>query len=124
MIHQHSSNIIQAHAEISLQNGDYAEILSFHNDLTLVLSEQTLAMFKDRHSVNDPLGNGLISTVQLEPEDQLKIVEGKIVKNYQSGFVGLMDGRALLVTPNVIQLFPSANDALRNQNELARLTLN
>jgi len=124
MIHQHSSNIIQSHTEISLQNGDYAEILTFHNDLTLVLSEQTLAMFKDRNSVNDPLGNGLITTVQLEPEDQLKMIEGKIVKNYQSGFVGLMDGRAILVTPNVIQLFPTANDALKNQNELARLTLN
>ncbi|GLQ32767.1 hypothetical protein [Litoribrevibacter albus] len=123
MIHQHSSNIIQANSQITLSNGAPAETLVFHNELTLVISEHTLAMFKSQQQVNDPLGNGLIDSVQLEGDSTLKIENDRLIKNYQSGFVGLVDGKAILITPNVIQLFPSSNDALRNQNELARLNL-
>lgn len=123
MIHQHSSSIIQSHTQIQLSNGEPAEALVFHNDLTLVLSERTLAMFKSLAQVHDPLGNGLIASTQLSEECRLAIQDGRLVTQYQSGFIGLVDGKAILVTPNVIQLFPSSNDALRNQNELARVTL-
>jgi hypothetical protein len=123
MIHQHSSDIIQNHERIQLHNGEPAEALMFHNELTLVLSEKTIAMFKDKQSIIDPLGNGLIASIQLDEQNYLPIVNGAIVERYQSGFVGLTDGRAMLVTPNVIQLFPTPNDALRNQNEVARLNL-
>lgn len=123
MIHQHSSSIIQSHTQIQLSNGEPAEALVFHNDLTLVLSEHTLAMFKTLEQVHDPLGNGLIASTQLSEDNKLAVEAGKLVQQYQSGFIGLVDGKAVLVTPNVIQLFPSANDALRNQNELARVTL-
>jgi len=35
----------------------------------------------------------------------------------------LKDDKVILITPNDIQLFASKADALRNQNELARLQL-
>jgi len=123
MIHQHSSNIVQSHHQLTLPNNELAEALVFHNDLTLVLSEHTMAMFKTLAHVNDPLGNGLIASTNLTDKTCLAIKEGKLVQNYQSGFVGLVDGKAILITPNVIQLFASSHEALRNQNELARLSL-
>jgi hypothetical protein len=123
MIHQHSSDIIQSHHSLQLPNGEPAEALVFHNALTLVVSEHTLAMFKTQDHIQDPLGNGLIASVQLTEKTSLAIEEGKLVKHYQSGFVSLVDGKALLITPNVVQLFGNANDALRNQQELARLVL-
>ncbi len=123
MIHENSSDIIRASKAITLTNNEPAECLEFHNGLVLLLTQNTLAMFKSIASVNDPLGNGLIASTELTPEHLLTMENEAFIKSFRAGFVGLTDGKALLVTPNHIQLFPSANDALRNQNELAILAL-
>ncbi|GAA3924870.1 hypothetical protein [Litoribacillus peritrichatus] len=123
MIHESNSDIIRSSQQHTLANGQPAESLGFHNGLRLVLSANTLAMFKDLESVEDPLGNGLIASTVLSEAQHLTHRQGQFIESYKAGFVRLIDDRALLVTPNHIQLFPCAQDALRNQNEIAKLEL-
>jgi hypothetical protein len=95
--------------------------LVFRNDMVLVVSEDFMALYKNEASIGDPLGNGLKSMVELP-----KTIGGQgegFVKSYAAGFVGLVDGKAILITPNDIQLFSNSQDALHNQNEIARLKL-
>ncbi len=71
----------------------------------------------------DELGNGLMELVDLIEGNCLELSEQGFVSEYRAGFVGLKDDKVILITPNDIQLFASKADALRNQNELARLQL-
>ncbi len=95
--------------------------LTFRNGNVLVLSESVMAFYKSAAAIDDPLGNGLLDMVDL-PE-ALSANEQGFVVSYRAGFVGLADDKALLITPNDIQLFPNKECALRNQQEIARLAL-
>ena len=95
--------------------------LTFRNDFVLVLAPSFIALYKDQQSIGDPLGNGLKAMEDLSVE--LAQTESGFVAQYQAGFVGLVDGKAILITPNDIQLFADKTDALHNRNELARLML-
>jgi len=46
-----------------------------------------------------------------------------LVLEHRAGYVGLAGGFVLLITLNDVQLFGSKEDALRNRNEIARLSL-
>ena len=123
MLFEYNSNIIQSNAPINLKNGTAAELLELHNGLALVLTEKTIAMFKNKKSVLDLLGNGLMASIELNTEQQLEVTDGRFVKQYMAGYITLIDDRGLLITPNDIQLFPDNQSALRNTNEIARLSL-
>ncbi len=97
--------------------------LSFSNGLVLVLHNDFLALYKNAQSIGDELGNGLIALVDLPTVNHLALGEQGFVSEYKAGFVGLMDEKVILITPNDIQLFTHKMDALRNKNELARLQL-
>lgn len=97
--------------------------LSFSNGLILVLHNDFLALYKNAQSIGDELGNGLMELVDLPMANHLVQGEQGFVSEYKAGFVGLMDDKVILITPNDIQLFTNKMDALRNQNELARLQL-
>ncbi len=97
--------------------------LSFSNGLVLVLHNNFLALYKNAQSIGDELGNGLIELVDLPIANHLVQGDKGFVSEYKAGFVGLMDDKVILITPNDIQLFTNKMDALRNQNELARLQL-
>lgn len=107
------------------ESGDYqgCQWLTFENNLLLVLSEKFMALYKNTAALNDALGNGLKAMVDLPEDAYLQVSEQGMVKEFRAGFVGLMDQKVILITPNDIQLFASKNDALRNQNEIARLAL-
>lgn len=122
MIFEYSSNIIRDKESITLKDNSPAELLIFHNDLALLLSKSSMAMFKNKDCVLDPLGNGLLATVTLENQNALVEENGVFVKTYQAGYVALLDGRGLLITPNDIQLFPDNRSALTNTNEISRLS--
>ena len=98
--------------------------LTFRNGFVLVVHEAFMALYKDAQSIGDPLGNGLKVMVDI-PQDQL-LVQGEqgFVQAFSAGFVGLADDKAILITPNDIQLFPHKSDALHNRNEIVRLQLN
>lgn len=108
-----------------LDSGSYAgtQRLTFRNGFVLVLSVDCLALYKTEASISDPLGNGLKAMAELESSVRLEKGERGFVSTFSAGFVGLIDNKAILITPNDIQLFSNNKDALHNQNELARLEL-
>lgn len=122
MLFEGSSDIIAKHIATTLNNGEAAECLEFHNGKCLVLSQQALGMYKDMASVTDPLGNGRIDTVTLPADEQLSNDQPWVTETV-AGFIGLTNGRALLITPNYVQMFPTKTDALHNRNEIVRLDL-
>ena len=122
MIIEQQSDIIAKH-EYSRINDLDVELLIFRDGKVLLLSEKDLALYTSIEAINDPLGNGLISHADMPNRDSNTILANTLVKEYKAGYVGLHDGKAILITPVAIQLFPSNKDALHNHNEIARLDL-
>ncbi|NRB39094.1 MAG: hypothetical protein HRU20_11605 [Pseudomonadales bacterium] len=122
MVESTDSDIIQS---LSLhQHGDKPlQLLHFRDGKVLVLSQDTLAFYKDEKSIDDALGGGLIAMVALKPEHHLSATPEGWVNTFKAGFVGLDDDKALLITPLAIQLFAHKQDALYNRNEIARLDI-
>lgn len=123
MLNENSSNIIKAAEVITLTSGEKVEVLTLINDLVLVLAVQALSVYSTKEKIEDPLGNGLLHSVLLEGDAQLLSKDGDFMAMHKAGVIGLNDDKVILVTPNDIQLFADRGDALRNQNELARISL-
>jgi len=123
MILSGSSDIIEKCEYFATGTQANTQWLSFSNGLVLVLHKDFLALYKNAQVINDELGNGLMELVDLTGASCLELSEQGFVSEYRAGFVGLKDDKVILITPNDIQLFASKADALRNQNELARLQL-
>ena len=97
--------------------------LTFANGLVLVINTAFLALYKNESSIGDELGNGLNVLVDLPTESQLQLTKQGLVSEFRAGFVGLMDEKVILITPNDIQLFRNKQDALNNRDEITRLKL-
>ncbi|NVK37994.1 MAG: hypothetical protein HWE18_08725 [Gammaproteobacteria bacterium] len=97
--------------------------LTFRNGFVLVVQAHFMALYKDAKSINDPLGNGLKAMVDIPSSKTLSASDVGFVQEFSAGFVGLADDKAILITPNDIQLFPNKLDALHNRNEIVRLAL-
>lgn len=104
-----------------LSNGDLAERVHLKGGPVLVLSQRALALYKDAASPDDPLGNGLLSLVELDEAHQLAPTGEHFVSEHRAGYIRLADGQTLLVTPAAIVLYANREEALRNQNPRARL---
>ena len=125
MLIENSSDIVSNDQQLTLLSGELVDALTLINSQILVLSENTLSVYRSLDSIQDPLGNGLLHTAALEGAAELQRGEdGRFMAMKKAGIVGLFDEKVILITPNDIQLFANRNDALRNQNELARLSLN
>lgn len=116
-----SSDIIESVHPEPLANGTPAERLQLRGGPVLVLTEQAIALYRDAQSPDDPLGNGLLALTELTGKDCLTMAGAGFVKEHRAGYIGLHDGKALLITPVAVQLFANREDALRNQNECARV---
>lgn len=101
-----------------------AQWLTFRNGFVLVIQATFMALYKNIESINDPLGNGLKAMVDIPAEQTLGFSEQGFVEEFSAGFVGLVGEKAILITPNDIQLFPNKMDALHNRHEIVRLQLN
>ena len=123
MISEHSSAIVKELRPNTSRSGEPVELLIFGNDLTLAISAHALAVYRHPDCFNDPLGNGLVRTVDLPDDAVLQVDNGKLVAKIQSGCVDLHDGKILLILPNEIRLYPDRESALRNCNVLAQLPL-
>lgn len=112
-------------AEIQCQtiNGEPTELIKLHNGLMIALSSNTLACYKNQQSITDPLGNGLLSYVTVPADHLIQFENGHCIAQYRSGYVGLIDNKALLIAPFHIRLFPNNQDGLRGLNCLAELEL-
>lgn len=124
MLIENSSDIVSNDQQLTLTSGEVVDALTLINGQILVLSVNTMSVYRSLESIQDPLGNGLLHSVALEGQSKLCQGEGgRFLAMKKAGIVGLFDDKVILITPNDIQLFASRNDALRNQNELARLSL-
>jgi hypothetical protein len=124
MLIENSSDIVSNDQQLALHSGELVDALTLINSQILVLSENTLSVYRSLDSIQDPLGNGLLHTVALQGAAELvRGQDGRFMAMKKAGIVGLFDDKVILITPNDIQLFANRNDALRNQNELVRLSL-
>lgn len=116
-----TSDIIESVEATPLANGTPAERLLLRGGPVLVLTAEAMALYRDATGPDDPLGNKLIALAELAPEHRLALGDGHFIREHRAGYIGLMDDKAILITPAAVQLFANKDDALRNQNELARL---
>jgi len=100
-----------------------AQLLHLHNGYVIVLTPHAIACYRNYQSIQDPLGNGLLSFVELDGASSLHFVQDACVATHTAGYVGLMDGKALLITPNKIRLYANNQDGLRGHNCLGELEL-
>lgn len=120
MIIGNSSDLISAlrHSEVS---GHTVAIATLINGTALVVAPDSMSLYRSADKVGDELGNGLIASLRLPIT--LSAPNGVLIVEHKAGYVGLADGHVLLITLNDVQLFTNKNDALRNQHEIARLSL-
>ena len=118
MLIETNSDVVQSSQLLTLKNGEQVEALTLINTQILLLANNSLSLYKDLASIEDPLANGLLHSVALEELHYLVQKEGRFMEMTRSVVVGLFDEKVILLTPNDIQLFPSRASALRNQDEI------
>jgi len=123
MLIENSSDLIQSVEQAQLPSGKPADLATLVNGQVLVVSEDALAVYRSVADVSDELGNGLRASVSIPAAYTLPWQAQAFIQEHRAGYVGLSDGRVLLITLNDVQMFPSKQDALRNQNEVVRIPL-
>lgn len=98
-----------------LQDATAIELL---NGQVIVLSLNSIGMYKNKQSISDPLGNGLIHFEAISPVEKGFAPK---VEEFKAGYVGLMGGYVLLLGGFDVRLFTNKSDALYNRNEVLRL---
>lgn len=122
MLIEESSNLIRECQRVTLASSQEAEAAMLINNTVLVVAEDALALFSSLEAVGDPLGNGFLGSVAI-PEAHCLSGGYPYIATHRAGFVGLSDGKALLIGLNDVRLFAGPEDALRNHNEIVRLPL-
>lgn len=123
MISEHSSAIVQEVRQGTSPSGAPVQLLIFANKLTLAVSTHALAIYRNPENFGDPLGNGLIRSIDFPDNVELHINDGKLVASIQSGCVNLMDDKILLILPNEVRLYSDRESALHNREALVQLSL-
>ncbi len=84
----------------------------------LAVFQEYIGLYKNLDAVNDPLGNGLLALIEipdyLKPYWRLNDQTYGYVTHMQGGCLFLTSGAIVLVKPNKLQLFETANNALHN----------
>lgn len=122
MLIEGSSDIVQ-HVHTRELNGHYVELIELHSGQVIALGAHSIALYKSLTAVGDPLGNGLVHSVDIPTTHHLNEDKAPWVQSHTAGFVGLENGMALLILPNDIKLYEGKASALRNHKALCELTL-
>ncbi len=117
MLTEGSASIVSK-VERNQLNNHHIEVLVFHDGRAVVLSSSAIGIYRDRTSVLDPLGNGLINLVEIPQAYCFQEAEAPWVQEHRAGFVRLHNGMSLLILPNDIRLYRNNNDALHNTNPI------
>jgi len=123
MLIENSSDLIKCHQMVTLPSGEVAHEAELINGQALVLSRDGLAVYSRVGMVGDPLGNGLVRSIAIPEAFNLTLQNDAYIQEHRAGYVGLSGGKVCLITLNDVQLFPSKQDALRNQGEIVRIAL-
>jgi hypothetical protein len=100
-----------------------AQLIHLHNGVVIVLTARALACYRNRAALDDALGNGLLSFADIQPGSEIRFENACCITTHSAGYVGLIDGKALLIAPLKIRLYPNTHDGLRGLNCLAELEL-
>lgn len=116
-------SLIRSLEHETLSNGDKVDLITLHGGQIIVLTRGSIAAYKNEASRNDPLGNGLIGLTPIPDPFLLKAGDNGYVHTYRSGYLGLYEGMALIITPFRVSLFQNNDDALTGKNPLAYIDL-
>lgn len=114
---------IIAHTSCERLHQEPAQLLHLHNGMVIALTPRALACFRNAGAMHDPLGNGLLSFTALPEGTEIGFQQDICVATHSAGYVGLLDGKAMLIAPYKVRLFPNNQDGLRGLNCLAELEL-
>jgi len=114
---------IIAHTSCERLRQDPAQLLHLHNGMVIALTPAALACYRNHGAIGDPLGNGLLSFCALGDDVRIGFEGERCVTTHSAGYVGLVDGKPLLIAPFKIRLYPNNHDGLRGLNCLAELDL-
>lgn len=123
MLIEHSSDLILSVHPGEMPSGQHVDLVVLVNHQVLVISADTLALYKNIESVGDELGNGFINSVAIPAEHHLQTRDGRFLQEHKAGYAGLSGGYALLIGLNTVQMFASKTDALHGHDEVACLPL-
>lgn len=118
-----STDSIIAHTSCERLRQEPAQLLHLHNGMVIALSPHAMACFRSASAIHDPLGNGLLSFTELPEGVNIRFEQERCVSTHSAGYVGLLDGKALLIAPFKVRLYPNNHDGLRGLNCLAELEL-
>lgn len=117
------SNSIVAEILSDTIKGEPCELVRLHNGLIIALSRSALGCYRNHQALHDALGNGLLSFCSLEREHYIRFQQNRCVTTYSGGYVGLADGKALLIAPFKARLYPNNEDGLRGHNCIGEIEL-
>jgi hypothetical protein len=112
------TSLILRHQSLVLASGVEALALELTNYQVVVLSSDSIALFRNWDGLVSALAGGFIRSVTLKSE----IAPQQVIAS-KAGFVGLASGMALLIGLNDVRLYSCNEDALYNRNLLALLPL-
>ncbi len=122
MLIEDSSDIVDSIQAREI-NGHYVELIALRSGQVIALSAQAITLYRNSAAVGDPLGNGLIHSVDIPAAHHLNEASAPWVQSHSAGFVGLSNAMALLLLPNDIKLYDSKESALHNRAALSTLPL-
>lgn len=126
MLIESTSDLIADLTVRQMPSGIWVQEAALVNGNALVIAADTLALYRRPGSCTDLLGNGFIRSIAIPESSQLQAAEnqpGQYIAEHRAGYVGLHDGRVLLITLNDVQMFADKLSALQNKNEIVRLSL-
>ena len=111
------SDMIVARQEIIDADGRQATLLHFHRGQVLRILADSIALYRDRASVDDPLGNGVVGHELVPASLHLQFEpDSGFILEQRAGYVGLHGGAVLFIRPDGIALYDDAANALRNRD--------
>jgi len=118
-----SSDIISTIDNRELDNGEMIQVLTLRDNKVLIITETAIGLYNNLEHFLDPLADGRLGYAELPDGQTLVWNNGAIVQEYNAGYIGLSDGKVILIAPNAIQLFSSKHNALRNIDAIVRIGL-
>ncbi len=120
MIIENSSDLIRAWKLLTLGDGTPVAEAELVNGNALVISPQSIALFRRPGDCVDPLAGGMVRN---EAFTEGLTLLPPFIEEHRAGFVGLTEGMAMLIGLNDVRMYPNRNDALRNQNMICEMSL-
>lgn len=118
-----TKSIISAVEHIVLPNHKPCSVLTFQTGFVLAVSHNTLALYKSIAAISDPLGNGLLVSLDIPKSHTLAVDDqtGNFVMHFDAGFVALSEGKALLIKPHCVEYYATPMEGLKGENMICQL---